>query len=510
MNAIVIGSGMAGLTAALYLLRAGHGVRIFEQAPVAGGVTAPLRSGGYTWDLGQLLLEGLGPGEQVGEILAELGIDERIERVRDQRAYVFPDFRLSKPDDYAGPFWRKEELKALFPDESDGIERYYRFYRRMMEVTTLAGLAERSRAPAAGLRKAHMAAKLLPLLPGRGWNAQRWLERFFRSKRLQAVFTSILADFVVRPSEFPGLGLPAVNPEPAFDRDLPLELSRWGRQPSYHYIRGGVGALTAVLRDEILAAGGEILTSKAIRRIRVEGGEARGVECEDGERADGDCVLASGGARESLVRLAGREHFDAGFLAKVDALPLMESAFMVHLGIDFDPTPHRRVATTYYYGTYDIERGVEEIQRGRYHEGRDGFVLYVPSRHSPEMAPPGHHALTLYTVAPNVLDTGTWNERREALADTLLEHAERFVPGIREHTRVRIVLTPEDFRKRTHLAHHAFGGVRPVMGTSGLPHATPIRGLYFIGAQSESGGGVNNVVHGAWRTIRHIRRHRSN
>lgn len=508
MNAVVVGSGIAGLTAALYLLRAGHGVRVFEQAPEAGGVTGSLKRDGYTWDLGQLLLEGLAPGEQVGEILAELGITDRIGLVRDQRAYVFPDFRLSKPDDDAGPFWRKRQLKTLFPDESDGIERYYRFYRRVMEVTTLARRAERSRRPASDLEKAHMAARLLPLLRGRHWTADRWLQRFFRSKRLQAVFTSILADFVVRPSEFPGLGVPAVNPEPAFDRELPLQLSRWGHQPSYHYIRGGVGALAAVLRDEILTAGGEIRTSKAIRRIRVQQGRARGVECQDGERADADIVLVSGGARESLVGLTGREHFDAGFLARADALPLMESVFMVHLGVDFDPAAHQREATTYYYGTYDIERGVDEIQRGRYHEGRDGFVLYVPSRHSPEMAPRGHHAVTLYTVAPNVLDAGTWNDRREELADVLLQHAERFVPGLREHTRTRIVLTPDDFQRRTHLTHHAFGGARPVIGTSGLPHVTPVRGLYFIGSQSESGAGVNNVMHGAWRTIRHIRRER--
>jgi phytoene dehydrogenase-like protein len=419
MNAVIIGSGISGLTAALYLQRAGYDVALYEQGPEAGGVTASLRKDGYSWDLGQLLLEGLGPGEQVGEILADLGIADRLELIRDHRAYVFPDFRVAKP---------------------------------------------------------HM----------------------------QAVFTSILADFVVRPSRFPGLAVPAVNPEPAFDRSAPLALSRWGRQPSYHYIRGGVGALARLMHDEIAKRGGHIHTSRPIDRIVVEQGRAHGVVCADGEHVAADLVLASGGARESLVELAGRKHFDAAFLARVDDLPLMESIFMVHLGIDFDPTPHQPETTCYYYGTYDVEAAVEALGRGRYHEGRDGFVVYVPSRHSPEMAPPGHHAITIYTVAPNVLDQGTWHERKEELTDKLLVEAERFIPGLREHTRVRVVLTPDDWRERTHLVHHSFGGVAPVMDRPGVPHVTPVAGLYFIGAQSESGAGVNNVMQGVWRTIRGI------
>ena len=174
---------------------------------------------------------------------------------------------------------------------------------------------------------------------------------------------------------------------------------------------------------------------------------------------------------------------------------------MVHLGIDFDPTPYQRGAVCCYYGTYDIEEGIERLQRGRYHEGRDGFLIYIPSSHTPEMAPPGHHAVTIYTIAPNELDEGSWYERREEFADKLLIEAEKKIPGLRDHTTVRVILTPDDFRERTHLRHHAFGGVAPVMGKSGMSHRTPFEGLWFVGAQSESGAGINNVMHGVWKTM---------
>ena len=61
-RAVIVGSGMAGLTAAAYLVRHGCDVDVFEQADHIGGVTATLRKEGFAWDLGPLLLEGFAPG----------------------------------------------------------------------------------------------------------------------------------------------------------------------------------------------------------------------------------------------------------------------------------------------------------------------------------------------------------------------------------------------------------------------------------------------------------------
>src|SRR3972149_7621295 len=52
-RAVVVGSGMAGLTAAAYLARDGSAVDVFEQADHIGGVTATLRRQGFAWDLGR-------------------------------------------------------------------------------------------------------------------------------------------------------------------------------------------------------------------------------------------------------------------------------------------------------------------------------------------------------------------------------------------------------------------------------------------------------------------------
>jgi len=504
LRAIIIGSGISGLTAATYLVKAGYRVTVYEQFPEIGGVTASVKEQGFTWELGQLVLEGFGHGEQVGSILSELNIADRIEIIPGDRVYAFPDFIIEKPEEYAGLFWRRERLKEIFPEEREGLDRYYTFYVRLMEIMTLARRSERAKGIAALLLKARMFAKLLPLLPKINWNAQRIMDFFFASKKLQGVFISILADFVVRPSQFIGLGVPAVNPEPAFDKRIPLQVSRVGYHPSYHFIRGGCSSLVAVLADEIRKGGGSIHTGALVEKILIEGGSAKGIVLADGSEDLADIVLVSGGAREVFYGLVGIEHLPGKFISLLKEIPLMESILMIHLGVDFDPAPYQRSAVTYYYGTYDIERGVDDLQAGRYHEGKDGFLIYIPSYHTPEMSPEGHYSVTVYTVAPNKLDDGTWEERRDELADALLEEAERVIPGLRKGAKVKIILTPDDFKKRTALNHHTFGGAAPVMGKSGVPHKTPIRGLWFIGAQSESGAGINNVMHGAWRTMKMI------
>jgi phytoene dehydrogenase-like protein len=505
MKVVIIGSGISGLTAALYMLQDGHQVVVLEQYETPGGVTAAIRRDGYAWEQGQMLVEGFGPGEVVGTILSELGIFDQIETVRDDRAYRFPDFEICRPDQYAGPSWRIDHLKEIFPAERRNLDRYYRFYGRIMKLRALAFSAERSRGLSAILSKLRLYAALLPLWSKRNWSAARMADHLFDDDRLKAVFLALLADFVVRPSQFQGLGIPAINPESAFERRLDLT-GRGIPQPSYRNIVGGCDALVSVMVREIAARGGRISCGTEVTRIRIEQNRATGVELADGTVEPADLVVASGGAREVFFGLVGRSSLPDDFVQKIDDIPLMESVFMVHLGVDFDPLKYQKNPVCYYYLTYDIEKGVEEVQSGRYSEGDDGFLIYIPSVNSPEMAPEGHHAVTVYTIAPDTLEEGSWAEKKEEYADKLLDHAERVMPGLKKAADPRIIVTPDDFKNRVRLNHHSFGGAAPVMGRPGAPYQTPVNGLWFVGAQSRSGAGLNNVMHGVWQATAEIRK----
>jgi phytoene dehydrogenase-like protein len=504
-RAIIVGSGMAGLTAAAYLARDGCEVDVFEQADHIGGVTATLRKEGFAWDLGQVLVEGFAPGEPAGEILTELGCADRVQFVRGDQSTAFPDYGLVRPSEYLGPNWRYERLKEIFPHEADGLDRYHRFYNTMLDLMALAWRAERASPRRALPLKRRMALLFRRVEQYQTWNAQQVMDHFFSDPKLKGFFLCRLADMVVRPSQFAGLGVPACNQEAAFDNRLPAKMSAAGPRMTFQWVVGGCGNLVEAVASVIRENGGRLHAGRPVRRVLLEGDRVRGVELADGERREADLVLASGGARECFFKLIDREAVPDDFAAKIDDLPLMESVFMVHLGVDMDPSPYQDFPLNYCYGTYDFEGGVARTQHGDYHEGKDGFVIYIPSFHSPSMAPPGQHAITVYTIAPNKLEGG-WQARRQEMTDKLLHEAEKIIPGLREHARTIVSLTPVDFGQLTCMPdHHSFGGLAPVMGTSGPSHKTPFRGLWFLGAQSESGGGVSGVIRGGRRVFNLVR-----
>lgn len=502
MKAVIIGSGVAGLTSAAVLAQMGHAVTVFEQSSQVGGVTASFEQEGYRWDLGQLLLEGFGPGEPVGNILAELGVAEELKIRVDDRDYIFPDFAIHRPEQFGGFKWRIEHLKQIFPEEARGLERYWNDFLRFTSVMTLARRMENTGGLTRLVMTARLYLKLLPFLPKQNWSAQRLMDDYFQSKKLQAVFISILADFFTPPSQFIGLGVFALNPETAYDSRMPKLLAPNCEQIFLYSVYGGIGRLVDALAKKIRAQAGVIQTNLAVTKIVVENNRVTGVVDETGTVTPTDVVMASGGAKETFLKLVGEENLPADFVAQVKQISLMDSVFMVHLGVDFDPSTYVRGVCTYFYGTYDIEGGIEEAHSGLYHQGQLGFVVHVPSLYSPQMAPEGRHAMTIYTICPDQLKDGSWGDRKEEFADQLVAYAEEHIPGLREHTLVRAILTPEDFRKRTHLEHHAFGGIAPLMGAWKVRHLTPIKGLWFVGAQSESGGGVSAVMVAAYKAAR--------
>ena len=170
---------------------------------------------------------------------------------------------------------------------------------------------------------------------------------------------------------------------------------------------------------------------------------------------------------------------------------------MVHLGVDYDPMEYLRSPLTYCYGMYDLAAATEKLRTQVYHGGDDGYLIYVPSHHAPDFAPEGKHCLTLYTVCPDTLAEGDWNDVKNKYADRLIALAETYLPGLSSHITTRKIMTAVDYRKFTHMEKSSFGGVVPIMGQTNPPHKTNIKNLYFVGQQSENAGGVGAVMLGA-------------
>ncbi len=484
MKAIVIGGGLAGLSMAAELSKKGHSVTVYEQNPFIGGIMSHARKNGFEWEQGPLMLAGFEMDGICYKILKDLEVD--YETVLCDRASVFQDFQLCKPEKYKGPKWRLQELIELFPDEISGIKKYDRFYNRML---TIYDIQDKLEEKDSFFYKAYLMLSFLKIKKYAKLNTQELMDRFFKDKRIKTVFTAILADLCIKPSEFSCLGIPSLNVEQAFDKRIPTKRGTL-KDPCFSYIKDGTEKITDGLGKTIEKYGSKIVTGVEVVKILVENGKATGVKLKDGQTDLADIVIASGGAKEVFNNLVGREHISKDYLDILDNILPMEAVFMLHLGLDIDPLLYQKSELCYYYLTYDIDSAVQEMRDGIYHEGEKGFLIYVPSAHGKSMAPDGKHAVTIYTVAPDTLKDGDWESKKEYYADRLIGLAEKYIPHLKEHITERHIMTAVDYRKLTHLERSSFGGLVPHIEKKSLPHITPISNLFFIGAQSESNGGV--------------------
>jgi prolycopene isomerase len=86
-DAIVVGSGLGGLTSAALLARAGKRVLIVERHDRAGGYAHAFRRRGYRFDSAVHLVSGCEPvpfegGGVLHDLLSDLGVRDRCEFVR--------------------------------------------------------------------------------------------------------------------------------------------------------------------------------------------------------------------------------------------------------------------------------------------------------------------------------------------------------------------------------------------------------------------------------------------
>jgi prolycopene isomerase len=504
MKIAIVGSGLAGMTAGCYFVQHGHIVTVFEQFNKIGGVTGLVEKDGYKWEIGPLLLGGFGPRESGTIVLSELGLYENMEFTHEDRGLEFPDFKLWPPEDYQGRYWRREKLKELFPEESQGIDAYYEFYTGMVEIMNMARDLEFKKGVGKLIHKLSLGLKFSKYKKYLNWSAAQLLDSFFKEQKIKALLTGILADIVTKPSEFPALGVPQFNIESAFDkRILSEDLGMLG-EPTYHYLHGGANKIILEMEQLILNKGGKVKVNSKVEKIILEDGKAVGVKLADGSVEKADIILSSGSVPDIFNDVIGRENLPNTLKNQIDNLRYMESCFFVHLGVNFNPLRSQSKQLCYYYQTYDIEGSIEESRNGIYHEGKEGFLIYVPSIHCPEWAPEGKYAVTIYTICPDRLKEGTWEERKNEYADILIQEAEKKIPGLFEGIETRVIMTPADFRKRINAKRHSFGGLAPIMGQTGPKHQTPIKNLWYIGAYSESGGGVAGTMWGTRNAVKKI------
>lgn len=316
-DAVVVGSGAGGLTAAVCLARQGRRVAVFEQHYTAGGYTHAYRRRGWEWDVGIHYVGQLAEREPV-RVLSDYLTGGALEwaPIGDPYDEYRPAGEVHPVP--VGPGAQRAALIARFPAERAGIEALFDLVARCRAVLPVLALGRLSGPVARPLARVLRTAAVPPraLLP-----AREVVAGLIGDERLrQALLTQaalLLADSTAR--------LPFFLVAVLFEH---FRTGGW-------YPVGGSAAIARAMLGPIRDGGGEVFVRAPVARIELTGGRTSGVRLADGTRVRAPLVVSAAGARNTLTGLLPDP---TG--ARTRRLAAMRGGFpfvVLFLGLDGDP-----------------------------------------------------------------------------------------------------------------------------------------------------------------------------
>lgn len=310
-DAIVIGSGMGGLTSAALLSELGWKVCVLEQHYTAGGYTHSYDRNGYEWDVGVHYIGDVGAktrSRRMFDFLSDGKLKWAPMDAEYDRFYV-GDKVFSA---IAGKQAFRDNLVASFPKEVQAIDRY------------LELLAEVS-----GALSTHSMGRVLkPWQRALGAPLLKWRTPANMYRNTYEVLSELTDDqdlIAVLCGQWGDMGLPP-------KRSAFMVHAMIARHYMYggYYPVGGSWRIAESIIPRIQKAGGEVFTYAKVKRILLEDGKVSGVEMDDGHRIECACVISSAGVGNTF---AGLLPADAVAESGYESLLETVKPSMAHLGV---------------------------------------------------------------------------------------------------------------------------------------------------------------------------------
>jgi phytoene desaturase len=474
-SVLVVGAGVAGITAAIHLAQSGVGVTVLEKDPAPGGRCGRLARDGHRFDTGPTLF--VMPRLYEAEF-AELGasLHEQLDLRPVDPSYrlVFDDGgQLSLTTDMGS---MREQLDAVEPGSFDGLERYlregaghYRVVAEEMVRREFRHPLDYFRVGALGmLARGHLLA-----------NHYRRMSAYFETPRLKSAFT--FQDLYLGLSPF----------------DAPAILSLLSYTELAHgvwYPAGGMYRIVERLVELARDTGVEFEFGASVARIETEVDRARGVRLADGRRLAADAVLANADLPYVYERLLPAD----GTARALSRKQFSCSAISFLWGLDrrYDGLrPHTLFLAENYRENF------ESIVRDHALPANPSVYIHAPTGLDPSAAPPGEDSLTAIVPVGHLRTDREqdWNADRDRAREHVFARLARLgFADVRDHIKFEEAYTPVTWAERHNLAKGATHGLSHTLTQMGYlrPHNRHrrYRNLYFAGASTHPGTGVPTAM----------------
>jgi phytoene dehydrogenase-like protein len=468
---LIIGGGIAGMSAGIYARQNGYRATIVEMGENPGGQLTAWQRQGYTFDYCLQWLVGSNHGVY-HDIYREIGA------IQSDTQVIHHDVFLKVVDENYGDFFfygdmnRWETyLKELAPEDSKGIHKLCTMIKKsskMQEFANPPGM----RSFVDYLGQMFKLWSFFPIVSRyvKRTNMELLDDLGLKNKRLR----HFLNHFAQEPGhDFPGaLGF--------------LMILGFQHDKNAGYLKGGSAQMNQRIGDTYTKLGGAFKFNSRVKEILVEDNVARGVVLENGQSLLADHVISACDGHTALYDMLGGKYLPPAFKTAYEEWMTFTPLVMVSFGID--KTIVSEAHDTRYYGK-------EKIQIGR--TAVVGYVIMNRSIYDDTLTPEGKTCLELYFQSPwdiwQDLNDDEYAQEKEAVEKRCTELVEEHYPGIIEHIEVVDLATPRTTTKYTGVWKGSYEGFEPPLDMLGKSLPMELEGLEnfsMVGQWVMPGGGL--------------------
>jgi len=468
---IIIGAGLAGLSAGCYARMNGYETRIFELHNIPGGVCTDWKRSGYTFDGCIHFLMGCQPGNSTYRLYQELGVlkscelkirrgfNSIVDEETGRRLVVTSDLDKLAAD-----------MKALAPADGKIIDEFIEGCKALQTLDM-------------GLPKPRELTGLLDNLKF-FWKLRGHLKYFGRYNIPVADFARRIQDPFLRDC-ISYLFLPEMPVVLLFMFLGQLAAGQLG------YVAGGSRKFAQAIADRYRELGGEITYGARVEEILVEGNKAVGVRLANGSGYRAGTVISAADGYSTIFHMLGGRYVDRSTRERYEKWPLFRPIVTVSFGVDgkFPDQPHSQTLLF-----------KEPLHITGFNTS--GMLVRIFD-YDPSLAPEGKTVVqvvyeTDYDYWMNLQqDRSRYESEKEEAAKTVLAKLEPLMPGITSRVEVTDVATPYTYYRYTRNYRGAFEGwlMTPEMIKTSVPKTLPgLANFYMAGQWVEPGGGILPVL----------------
>ena len=474
-SVIIIGAGIAGLSAGCYGQMNGYSTMIFEMHDLPGGVCTSWKRKDYTFDGCIHWLVGTNPESGFYQIWNELGVLQDREVVDHEVFQVIEDREGKTLMVYSDIDRFESHLLDISPEDSVPIKEFADAVRRCTFVSTMPVV------PPEGLggifKNMGTFLKLLPLMSFARKHSKITVSEY--AKRLKNPFLRFA---------FPRVIVGNLQDCPILVNLLTLA---WLHMRDAGYPVGGSLEFSRAIENRYMGLGGQMNYKSRVDKILVENDKAVGVRLADGSEHHADYVISAADGHATIFEMLEGKYIDKKIRGYYEDFELFPPLVIVSLGVDRDFTGESHSRYTQLKDPITIAAEIHDFISIKHHgfdptmapAGKSAFVMLFPTKYE--------YWKDLYS------DKEKYAAEKQRIVEQVIDRLEKRWPGFAEKVEVIDVATPVTFERFTGNWRASFEGwminketISKTFG-KGIKKTLPgLNNFFMIGQWTQPGGGL--------------------